>query len=208
MLQKRQLLLSLSIILTMSGCITPPPSNNETNIINGTSVTQHEELEITSEFDPISGGMSELSEQQIPPIPFDEFMGRWNAISDEYTLVNHIVSLEEIQDTTNSYYEALFESDALKMKIYTENEFIQTVQIIGQTEKALDHIALISAWWQLILITNSPSIIDEIDILLADLGVGPNADLTEVKDMTFNYSGVNYTISKQQDQFIFEATYP
>lgn len=208
MLQKRQLLLSLSIILSMSGCISPPPSNNEKDIINKMSITQHEELEITSEFDPISGGMSEQTEQQITPIPFDEFMGRWNAISDEYTLVNHIISLEEIQDTANVSYQALFENDAIKMKIYTENELVQSVQIIAQRAQVLDHIALISAWWQLILITNSPDIIDEIDILLADLGVGPNADLTAVKDKTFNYGGVNYTISKQQDQFIFEATYP
>ncbi len=195
--------------------MTPPIDEQDQGTYEKTQNSLHRTL---SKEDQINEGSGDDYQQEVgkddyqheepkaKPLPFSEFQERWNAISDEYTLENYIVSLQKVEN--EPYYLALLDHGHLQLKLFKDREHINRIQVVENGFTSSDHLLMISAWWQMVLITNSVDSLSDIDILLAGVGVGPNADVTAVQNTTFTYGGVHYSVSKEGGHYLFEATYP
>ncbi|MBD8067462.1 hypothetical protein [Bacillus sp. PS06] len=162
-----------------------PPNTEEQNQL----ATDQDEVEPNSELPSF--------------FPADELKRRWNAISEEYTLVNYIKSLEFIQNTEEAYYRAILDKGIEFRSYITDDKLINRFVLIGKKGNAEENSTLITSWWQLILLTN-PEVTD-IDLSFSNLGVGPNANLNQVKEQTFTIGEINYTVIPTDIGYNFEA---
>jgi hypothetical protein len=67
---------------------------------------------------------------------------------------------------------------------------------------------LLTSWWQVLLITNPKSELNEIDTIFSEIGIGPNSNLEELHAVSFSFGGLQYKVTPSQQGILFEAIYP
>ena len=142
------------------------------------------------------------------PLMINEFQDRWNAISDEWTLVNFITSIQTVVSNSDEpYYLASLDHDHLQIRLYTKGDHIKQIEVVETGTKKLDHLLMLTAWWQVMLMTNPVAQSSDIDTLFAEIGVGPDTNLSAVNKTTFTFGGLDYVIIPEK-HFLFQVTYP
>lgn len=167
----------------------------EEQIAEGNDPTQKEEVK------------EEVVDQNVSTfLPFDEFRSRWNAISEMYTGENYVRSIEHIQNETDSFYRSVL-NNKTELQVYVNDKnFVKSIKLIGKSGSNKDNFSLITSWWQLLLLSN-PEMTD-FDGTFSHIGVGPNANLTNVKEQTFSFGGITYRIIPESQNYTFEAVFP
>ncbi|WP_025028462.1 hypothetical protein [Caldalkalibacillus mannanilyticus] len=145
--------------------------------------------------------------ENAPILLFEEFMQKWNAISAEHTGDFFIHSFEQIHSETDQVYRTSL-GKHLELQVTVANSHVIKAQLIGSPPSTKERFTMITSWWQLFLMTNSTIAVHDIDLLFAELGIGPNADLSELTSRTFDYNGITYSIHEENNRYLFEAAYP
>ncbi|MGO4886784.1 hypothetical protein ACJ2A9_03420 [Anaerobacillus sp. MEB173] len=138
---------------------------------------------------------------------FDDFQRKWNALSDEYTYDLYLHSFDQKNDQDTSYYYSKLK-EFIHLKVFTQGNNVKKIQVVSTGKTIDERYSMLTSWWQVLLITNPLNGTHDVDVLFADLGVGPNADVTNVKDQSFHFGGIEYTVQRLDQGFLFEAVYP
>jgi hypothetical protein len=67
---------------------------------------------------------------------------------------------------------------------------------------------LLTSWWQVLLITNPKSELNEIDTIFSKMGIGPNSNFEDLQAISFSFGGLQYKVTPSQQGILFEAIYP
>lgn len=182
----------LASLMLLSGCFATPSDDAPFQTYEENMPFEHPE---------------QTNVEKATPILFEEFMQKWNAISAEHTGDFIIHSLEQTHSETDQVYHTSLGSH-LELQVIVANNHVIKAQLIGSPPSTKERFTMITCWWQLFLMTNSTIAAQDIDLLFAELGIGPNADLSELTSRTFDYNGIIYSILKENQRYIFEASYP
>jgi hypothetical protein len=151
---------------------------------------------------PIHDGPS----QEAFPLFMSDFQQRWNAISDEQTGDLYIHHFQQNVDS-NHYLTTL--KDKLNMEVSTvDNKRIDRIRIISTSKTNSERLQLLTSWWQVLLITNPKSELNEIDTIFSEMGIGPNSNLEELHAVSFSFGGLQYKVTPSKQGILFEAIYP
>jgi hypothetical protein len=139
--------------------------------------------------------------------PFNELIDRWNAISYELTAEHFITSFQHVSEE-NEFYFRTFLNDELELRVYVHNDYIHRLQIRGFSTTQEKRYSMLTSWWQTFLLTNPSVSSSDIDLLFSEIGIEPSANLNEVKEQSFTYGEISYSINLIGNGHIFDATYP
>lgn len=137
-------------------------------------------------------------------LPFQHFKERWNALSDEQSSNLYIKKLEKASNEEGSYLKAHL-SNQLELHVFVEGKFIKRLDIISDIETKDDVLAMLSSWEQVVKILHPNVEIHDVDHFFEQIGVGPDADLTNVKAVSFPYYQLRYTIEPTDIGYRFSA---
>lgn len=145
-------------------------------------------------------------EQEAFPLFITDFQQRWNAISEEQTGDLYIHHFQQLADA--GHYQAALK-DKLTMEISTlDNKQIDRISIISTSKTNGERLQLLTSWWQVLLITNPNSELNEIDTIFSKMGIGPNSNFEDLQAVSFSFGGLHYKVTPSQQGILFEAIYP
>ncbi|WP_077213499.1 hypothetical protein [Bacillus dakarensis] len=140
-------------------------------------------------------------------LPFQDFQDRWNAVSREQGSDLQIAAFDLISSDEDSYYQCLFDHH-LVLRVFTSNQYVRSIQMLNKSSSSSDLIDMLTGWSHIVMMFNPDIQFYQVDGLFHDLGVGPNLDLSEVKEKTILFSGIQYTVKPINSGFLFQAAYP
>lgn len=139
-------------------------------------------------------------------IPFDEFMQRWNAISDEYTYENYIESYKVEKNENEQYALATIDHEAT-INVKARKDYIDIIQITTPKYTTEEKkYSMLSSWMQVVMLTNPQIEMSEIDRLFSELKIGPNATIETDHSKSITYGQVEYRLKISQENYQFTAT--
>jgi negative regulator of genetic competence, sporulation and motility len=137
-------------------------------------------------------------------LPFLDFKERWNAISDEQFSNLYIKTLSKADG--EDYYRAMLTSD-LELRVVVQAEYIQRLEMISSKKTETANQQMLTGWNQIINILQPNIETYDVDSLFHQIGVGPNADLSNVTYMRFTYSSIQYEVKPTSTGYIFRGFY-
>jgi hypothetical protein len=136
-------------------------------------------------------------------LPFQDFKARWNAVSDEQMSNLYIRNLEKISSTE---YRALL-TNQLELNIVVANDFIQQLVLISNDPSKVTINSMLAGWSQIINLLHPDIEIYDVDELFNKIGVGPNSDVSNVKQTSFTYYELHYEVIPTEKGYTFKAGY-
>jgi hypothetical protein len=147
-----------------------------------------------------------LEESTNAPLPFQDFKERWNAITEERLSNLYIKTLNASSDENGTFYTAQI-TNKLELRVYVSNDRIHQLEMISKVKTGSEVYTMLESWNQIIQILHPNIEMNDVDSFFHDIGVGPNADLTNVKGRKMTFSGINYTITPTNEGYIFRTSY-
>jgi hypothetical protein len=185
---------------------TEPNAENNTETPNQ-NVPEQTDIDVT---DPKKIEQPEIDlgspSQEAFPLFMTDFQQRWNAISEEQTGDLFIHHFQQLADA--KHYQATLK-DKITMEVSTvDNQRIDRISIISTSRTNNERLQLLTSWWQVLLITNPNSELNEIDTIFSEMGIGPNSNLVDLQAVSFSFGGLQYKVTPSQQGILFEAIYP
>jgi uncharacterized protein YxeA len=189
--------------------------SNQQQIEKQTSVDQkRDSLELTLEGFASEQEQSNLymmnSEDQktnyITGLKFNDFKERWNSISKDEMSDLLIRELDIYSENNVTMYQALL-NQKIKLRVSVKNDFVQEIELIAIPESIDEKYKMLTGWNHIINIIHPNTEIYDVDYFFNKLGVGPNADLTNLKNQTLDYYGIQYTINYRESGYHFLVSY-
>ncbi|SES88808.1 hypothetical protein SAMN05216389_10364 [Oceanobacillus limi] len=141
------------------------------------------------------------------PLPIDNFKERWNAVSDEQFSELYIESLQEIETENGVTYESKL-TNQLALRIHANNQgYVEQLEMVQEGTLGSNVYQMLTGWSQIINIIHPNLEINDVDSLFHDIGVGPNGDLSNVSETSFDYHHIHYHISPTENGYTFRARY-
>lgn len=140
------------------------------------------------------------------PLPFQDFKERWNAITEERLSNLYIKTLNATSGEKGTFYSAQI-TNKLELRIFVTEDFIHQIELISQVKTGSEVYTMLEGWNQIIDILHPNIEMNDVDSFFHDIGVGPNADLTNVKEREITFLGINYTIIPTNEGYIFRTSY-
>ncbi|MBE4908578.1 hypothetical protein IMZ08_10970 [Bacillus luteolus] len=137
-------------------------------------------------------------------LPFFDFKARWNAISDEQFSNLYISSLEK--GTDEGQYRTIL-VPKLELYVYVKEDYIQTLEMISKDKTVNTTQQMLTGWNQIINILHPNIAIYDVDSFFHKIGVGPNANLSEIKYTRFSHSNIGYEVEPTSVGYTFRAFY-
>lgn len=138
-------------------------------------------------------------------LPFQDFKERWNAISDDQMSDLYIQQFDAFNEQQETIYKSPLNNDH-SISVYVQNGDIR--KMIMSTENATSTsivYSMLSGWSQMIHMLHPDIEIYDVDDFFNQIGVGPNADLKNVKNSTITYENIKYIITKTDTGYHFTA---
>lgn len=182
--------------------------NDDVEIDSVEDELENEELEESEQLEELDENDMEDGETDFVSIPFDrnDFLGRWNAVSDQYTFEGHISSLNDTQNKDGDFYSADLNHSLLMIHKSSPDE-VYKYEIIGKGNSKHDRYAMITSWWQLFMVINPDLEAHEIDMIFNDLNIGANADLTKISTGPLSYLNQQYKITPTDNSYTLTLTF-
>lgn len=138
-------------------------------------------------------------------LPFQDFKEKWNAISDDQMSDLYIQQFDELNEQNETIYSSPL-NKRHSISIYVQNGAIR--KIIMSTDNATSTstiYSMLSGWSQIIHMVHPDIEIYDVDDFFNQIGVGPNADLKNVKNSTIIYENIKYIITRTDTGYQFTA---
>ena len=139
-------------------------------------------------------------------LPFQNFKERWNSVTDEQMSNLYIKKLEEVETNGETIYRTQLNSQIL-LSITTFNNYVQSLEMNCQGKSRDNIYNMLTSWSQMITIVHPDMEILDVDNIFNRIGVGPNADLTNMKSTSFTYLDLQYDLSVTDKDFTFKVSY-
>lgn len=139
-------------------------------------------------------------------LSFDDFKERWNSLVEEQMSGLDIKALEGITGDEERYYRALL-TDVIELRIYEDQHVVQKLEIHSQGTSTAVRRQMLTAWSHVVNMMQTEFDVQDVDALFHEAGVGPNFDMSNVKEKTFTQDGIDYEILPTDNGFIFKASY-
>lgn len=179
--------------------------NLDEELEENTEINQSDYLE--SEITEHNNNLDLDNTSKIPPIYLNEFIKKWNELSEEYTADNSITSFETTVKEGEMFHYT-YPKEFLQIIIYDFNNTINKIQIFAEPKTNNETFSMLTSWWQLILFSNPNREPFDVDQILAEMGIGPNGDLSNLKQSTFTFEEGQYKVRPNQDGYLFEVVFP
>lgn len=186
---------------------------------NGNYEIQQDEIIIDIEQNPIEETddqeIVEDNERTVPSstttevvtYPFDEFKGRWNALSDELFSELYIIEFKKTEhESGKSEFYYIFQKGYELFVITGLEQAIEQIKFVGKPTTEEQRYEMLTGWSQVILLSNLNFDYYDVNLIFEHLGIKPNATI-DSSDQNINYKGVEFGIIHGDGSYIFEANY-
>ncbi|MDQ0255753.1 hypothetical protein J2S74_003135 [Evansella vedderi] len=155
--------------------------------------------------------LEELDEEtpvEFVNIPFttDEFIGRWNAISDSFTFENYISTFTFTETENDQYYETDLNHSLLRVYVSSPEQAYQ-IEIIGKGNTDQHRFSMVTSWWQLLLMMNNSLETHEVDMILNDFHIGANADLSNVVTKPLEINNQVFEVVRTDNSYTLKLSF-
>ncbi|MEN2767363.1 hypothetical protein [Ornithinibacillus xuwenensis] len=140
----------------------------------------------------------------ITTLPFDSFKERWNAISDAQLTNLYISKFQEMQNDVGISYTASLNAH-MKLRVKVTSDYVQSVGLVS--DRNVDTVQMLTGWSQVIKILHPELEIHDVDAFFNEIGVGPNGDLTNLKEGIYPYDYLEYELAKTEEGYVFRGAY-
>jgi PBP1b-binding outer membrane lipoprotein LpoB len=139
-------------------------------------------------------------------LPFHDFKERWNAVSEEQMSNLYIKNIEESSNTNETIYHTRL-SNHLELRIFVHENYVHQLELTSD-EKTTEVIYQMLAGWNQVINMLHPTVeMYDVDALFRKIGVGPNADLSNLKATSFDYFHLHYEVLPTDNGYTFRASY-
>lgn len=138
-------------------------------------------------------------------LPFQNFKERWNAITEEQFSELYIEKLAKVSDKEGTYEARL--TNKINLNVYVNDKYIQKLEIISFIDNKNDVFQMLSGWQQVINILHPTIEIHDVDTFFSQIGIGPDADLSNVEAVSFTYYELYYEVSPIENGYLFSAKF-
>lgn len=191
------------LILFCNACSTNQPKQNSADF--------HSLQQISAEDKPDTQQLDHSKQKEATENPtstntlsFQDFTARWNATSEEQMSNLYIKDLEKSPTTTDTYDYARLRN-TIELRIYTDQNHIRQLEVIGDDKTPSTVLPMLTSWSQMILMLHPNNETDDVDTIFNKIGVGPNSDISKIKQQSFTYKGILYEVIPTESGFIFRA---
>ncbi|WP_203361647.1 hypothetical protein [Bacillus sp. REN10] len=144
---------------------------------------------------------------QTEPLPFEGFKERWNAVSKQQGTDLIISHLDKSTNEKEDVYQASL-TNHLTLRVFVAGQHIQKIQMSNEGKTTSERYTMLMGWSQVFFLFHPNAEPHHVDNLFTELGVGPNANLSQVEKKTVLYQGVQYTVSPTEIGYELEVAYP
>jgi hypothetical protein len=148
----------------------------------------------------------EVKVETIIKLPFQDFKERWNAVTEEQMSNLYIHNLEKVTKNNTTYYRSELTRE-LELLVFEENGYVQSLELVSKSRTKPIILSMLTGWNQIINILHPGIEIYDVDILFNMLGVGPNGDLTGIKDTIISHYDLSYEVTPIEGGYFFKASY-
>ncbi len=157
--------------------------------------------------DDKNSGIEEMEEVETLAFPFEEFIERWNALSDEHYSGLYISSFDAKKGEDNrTIYRHPFKNGFVLSVMIGGEKRIEEVRLEGSVKTEDQRFALLTAWSQLVLMTNPAFELYDVNQVFHEIGIGPNATIPN-KNKTTNYQGIEFSLTQNNTVLLFNAKF-
>lgn len=142
---------------------------------------------------------------EVTKLPIHDFKERWNAVAEEQMSNLYIKSLDEYPNEKEMIYRSNLSKD-IKLEIKANGEYIQQIEMICENKSPSTVYTMLSGWSQMINILHPTIEIYDVDTFFHKIGVGPNADLSNLKSTTISYFDIEYEVLQTDKGYNLTAT--
>ena len=140
-------------------------------------------------------------------LPFQDFKERWNAISDDQASKLYIRQFDVISEQNETIYSTPLNVDH-QLRITVKNGNINQLEMLTpNTPSSSTVFSMLGGWSQIMNILHPEIQLYHIDDFFNQIGVGPNADIKNVKNTTITYDRITYTITLTNPGYRFTAAF-
>lgn len=147
-----------------------------------------------------------INTEGIVQLSFDDFKDRWNSLVEEQMSELAIQSLEGITVKEERYYRAML-TNQIELRVFEDQHTVQKLEIHSYGTSPSDRRQMLTAWSHVIQMMQTVLDVQDVDGLFHEFGVGPNFDVSNVKEKAIMQNGIIYEIFPTEQGFIFKATY-
>ncbi|UCZ51445.1 hypothetical protein LGQ02_11200 [Bacillus shivajii] len=141
------------------------------------------------------------------PFKIDDFIGRWNAISDEQMSELYISTFERNDNKDQLIYISTFSNAYMLSVTTTSDRYIEKVSFQGNAVSENERYSLLTGWSQVILMINTDFEYYDVNQIFDKLGIDPNGFIPDGEQL-IEYSGLQYRLSHDGNNYLFEVIYP
>ncbi|MFP7296249.1 hypothetical protein [Neobacillus niacini] len=189
---------------------TEEPSNVEEygDIEQNNNVQEVPQNEEKQKYQGMNGQQDSIiaSPEGSTKLPFHNFKERWNSVTDEQMSNLYIKKLEEVEANGETIYRTRI-NDQISLSITTLKNYVQSLEMRSEGKSQDNIYNMLTGWSQMITIILPSMEIHDVDSLFNRIGVGPNADLTNMKSTSFSYLDLQYDLSITDKDFTFKISY-
>src|SRR5690606_21976634 len=81
------------------------------------------------------------------------------------------------------------------LQVNVVDNFVQSLSLNSKANTTTSVLPMLTSWSQAIMMLHPSIELKDVDEIFHKFGVGPNADLSNVKETTFTYGSVNYKVT-------------
>ncbi|WP_188208241.1 hypothetical protein [Alkalibacillus aidingensis] len=178
------------------------PDNDQDQVPEEETIETDENEEHRIDDDP----RTEIDFANLQALPFEDFDERWNAVSDEQFSELYIHNYEDVSERSETIYRAQL-TPYLFLDLFVYDNYIYQLQMVGQPSSEAQRFGMLTGWSQIVYILHPEFEVYDVDPIFHEIGVGPNADLSNVSNSTFHLFDLRYDIEVEDGTYIFTATY-
>lgn len=179
----------------------------ETRALQKTIPNEMKRGDLTNNFQNISSNTgADMDSTAVPLVrlPFGNFKEKWNAITDAQLSDLYITKLDVV--IVGEEYHANL-TKQLELIIHVDGNQVRGLTLKAHVENKGERMKMLTGWSQVVMILHPEYEIYDVDALFSELGVGPNADLSQVQEGVYPYHDLQYEITRSENDYIFLATY-
>ncbi|MFS0674954.1 hypothetical protein [Ornithinibacillus sp. 179-J 7C1 HS] len=141
----------------------------------------------------------------VPRLLFETFKDRWNAITDMQLSELYISEIIGVSTAEGVYLAPL--TNNMNLYIMVENGTVTSLEVKSGVGEKQERMMMLAAWAQIIMMLHPEHEIHDLDAFFNEIGVGPNGDLSNVKEMVYPYYHLQYEILIEENEYTFRASF-